>query len=46
MVLSSEFSIHPGKLKQVHEEPKNSWWQVAGAQRRGETKFVYQEGGC
>lgn len=41
-----EFSIHPGKIKQVHKEPENSWWQVAGAQRQGETKFVYQEGGC
>lgn len=36
-----EFSIHPGKIKQVHKEPENSWWQVAGAQRQGETKFVY-----
>lgn len=34
LVLSSELSIHPGKLKQVHKEPENSWWQVAGARGR------------
>lgn len=41
--LSLEFSIYPRKLKQVHKEPKNTWWKVAGAQRQGETKLEHQE---